>query len=101
MVGSMGPALISSSALLLAVALAVLLRPGKRVNEPLEEDTPGLPPIANDQSRHVTREAEQSAIRTALGAAVVDVNPYPKGTRAHILWETHYHSVLMEWTDGH
>ena len=95
-----GPALISSSALLAAAALAVLLRSRKRVQESLERDAPGLPPIANEQSRQVMREAEQSAIRTALGASVADVNPYPRGTRAYILWETHYHSVLMEWTDG-
>lgn len=97
-----GSALISSSALLAAAVLAMLLRARKSVQEaPEPRDTPGLPPIANEQSRLVMRQAEQSAIRTALGASSADLNPYPKGTRAHILWETHYHSVLMEWTDGH
>lgn len=97
----MGPTLISSSALLAAALLAVFLRSRKNTQEPAENDAPGLPPIADEQSRHVMREAEQAAIRTALGASVADVNPYPRGTRAHILWETHYHSVLMDWTEGH
>jgi len=58
-----------------------------------------LPPLTPAEIRMAVHAAEQAAIRTALGSTGEERNPYPPRTRAHILWETHYGSVLMDWED--
>jgi hypothetical protein len=60
-----------------------------------------LPPLTPAEIRIVMHHAEQAAIRLALGSNQEPANPYPPRTRSHILWETHFGSVLMEWDDGY
>ena len=93
--------LLSACALLVFGTAALLLRKRKGMTQAPSRSRPGLPPLDPEQSLAVIREAEQSAIRTALGTRSVETNPYPSGTRAHILWETQYHSVLMDWNEDH
>jgi hypothetical protein len=66
---------------------------------PLNERNPGLPALSQAEIRAILHDAEQAAIRNALGDNRPVVNPHTQGTRAHILWETHFSSVLMEWAE--
>ncbi len=97
----LGPTLLTGAALLAAAAIAALVRPRKLDGDRPPYDGPGLPPIDDAQAREAIRRAEVAAIRQALGAQTAESNPYAKGTRAHILWETHFHSVLLAWTEEH
>ena len=93
-------ALISGAALLGVAGTALLLRAKTRQEDrPSPPDT-GLPSISYEEGRAVIEGAERDAIRAALGASTAPTNPHPPGTRAHILWETHFHSILMDWDDG-
>jgi hypothetical protein len=86
------------------VTIAALLlgrRARKRTRQLTFEDTAsiGLPPLDPRESNAVMHDAEKAAIRVALGDKTPAPNPHPRGTRANIIWDTHFHSVLMDW-DG-
>ncbi|WP_298934321.1 hypothetical protein [uncultured Ramlibacter sp.] len=55
-----------------------------------------LPALAHDDALAVLAAAEVAAIKQGLGGPPTP-NPHPLGTRARILWETHYGVVLMDW----
>jgi hypothetical protein len=57
-----------------------------------------LPSLTEAEAQQVMREAERAAIEHALGGATRS-NPYPRGTRERIIWETHHGATLMDWDE--
>ena len=86
------------------VTIAALLlgrRARKRTRQLTFEDTAsiGLPPLDPRESNAVMHDAEKAAIRVALGDKILQPIHHRRRTPANIIWETHFHSVLMDW-DG-
>ena len=56
----------------------------------------GLPPLTPRECEAIFAEAEQAAQDAVTSPAVLRSNPYPSGTRAAILWQTHYEITHMK-----
>lgn len=82
------------------VAAATLVAIGARRRQPLRQRAPhdsALPPISPAEAQRIFAQARGAALERAMGHADPR-NPYPRGTRAHILWETEFCTVLMDLT---
>lgn len=53
--------------------------------------------ITIERAQQIRQRAERAALAVALGRAASDNNPYPPGTRQHVLWTTSFHAKLMEF----
>ncbi|RYG13253.1 MAG: hypothetical protein EON92_06070 [Burkholderiales bacterium] len=83
-----------------AGAAAVFFAVGLRRRQPLLQRPPrdsSLPPISSDDAQRIFAQARSAAMERARGHGDPR-NPYPTGTRAHILWETEFCTVLMDLT---
>ncbi|MEO7546963.1 MAG: hypothetical protein ABIT82_00950 [Ramlibacter sp.] len=95
-------ALESSWVILLACLAAVgaFMTIRRRSRQPSHRPDVGnssLPPISPEEAQRVFAEARGAAMQRAMGRAQPQ-NPYPPGTRAHILWETEFGTVLIDLT---
>lgn len=82
--------------------LAIVLRRREPLSQAVQQDRAAprdssLPPISPSDAQRIFVQARGAAMQRALGQADPR-NPYLVGTRAHILWETEFCTVLMDLT---
>lgn len=53
--------------------------------------------LSLERVQQIRQGAEDAALAVALGRIGTDNNPYPVGTRQHVLWTTSFHAKLMEF----
>ena len=86
-------ALVGGGLLLMRCGVAASrLRKAPQPRRPAPASLPALDP---QDSAFIIRQASRSALQ-AVREGSAQANPHPRHTRAHILWETQFHSVVME-----
>jgi hypothetical protein len=77
-------------------AVAALRKKRKAASLPDVAPPSSLPPVSRFEAEEAMADAEKAAIEEALGGRK-HRNPYPQGTRAHIIWEAHHGATLLDW----